>query len=101
VVDVPGGKRREGRFLSDLAAAYGAGVLDRPYDEQVALWLNLPRVQLRRAAAHLLGVRAAKGAELGPEWAEALTATDEEAAELHFQQQRAAREAEVLRRAGF
>jgi hypothetical protein len=76
---VAGGKRQEGRFLSDLAAAYGAAVLDRPYREQVALWLNLGRVQVRLANA--------LGLALGPRtaertWADALAATGPETEEL-------------------
>jgi hypothetical protein len=98
---VAGGKRRRGRFLSDLAAAYGAAVLDRPYPEQVALWLNLPRVQLRRAAALALGFQAATGGHgPGRDWAEALAPTDAEAEELYLRMRVLAAEAKARRRAG-
>lgn len=67
-------------------------MLDRPYGEQVALWLNLPRVQLRRAAAVALGVGFGTHG-VSREWADALAPTDAEADELFLEMRAAAKEA--------
>lgn len=81
-----------------MLSAYGPGLLGRPpsYLEWVRLYLNLPRVSLRRAYATLLGVSAAlTSANLGREWAEAQAETDAEAEELDFQFRKARLDARV------
>jgi hypothetical protein len=77
-------------------------VLERPYEDQVALWLNLPRVQLRAATVVALGAQMGLGGQApGREVADALAATDAEAAELLREMRLAAREAGAKRRWGF
>jgi len=83
-----------------MTAAYGPGVLDLPFETYAALWLNLPRVRLRRAAEIALGLKLAWGGA-SRELADALTDTGEEAEELYTQMKFAAREERAARRAGF
>lgn len=78
-------------ILSDLLDAFGVGVaeayLGRPlgYEDVFGLWLNLPRVLLRRAFPTAQGVSLAfrRGSVELP-YFEAVTNSPEEAEELQF-----------------
>jgi hypothetical protein len=83
-----------------MAAAYGPAVLDLPFATYVQLWLNLPRVRLRRAAEVALGLKMAWGGA-SRQLAEALTETEAEAEELYTEMRLAEKEARAARKAGF
>ena len=62
-------------------ACYGVEFLgDLSHDTRCGLWLNRPRVELRRAAVIARGVERAMSGELAsPEWYDAMHATTDEA----------------------
>jgi len=86
---VDAGKKRQGRQLSDMLAAYGSGILaGRPpltYEDWVGLWLNLDRVQRRQAVAVAEGtVAASSPRDLEFSWADAVALLEESAEDLHY-----------------
>lgn len=71
------------------------------YLEVVQLWLNLPRVRLRRATEVALGLHAALStADLPREWADALAVCQEEAEEIDYQMRSARQDARAKAKRG-
>lgn len=72
-----------------MIAVYGPGVLGLTegvgYEGALGLWLNLPRVRLQLALAHLMAIGAAGSkSDLGIEWADAMAQVPEEVDFIHF-----------------
>lgn len=75
-----------GREYSDMAAAYGLAVLTAPYHLYVRLWLNLHRVQSKRAMAVTEGVSVAQSdVSVDRLLCDSVAATPAEGSELEYQ----------------
>lgn len=75
-----------GREYADMAAAYGVAVLSVPYHLYTRLWLNLHRVQARRAMAVAEGVSVAHSDGSVPKLKlDAVMPTPAEGSELEYE----------------
>ena len=96
---MPGKKKADCRQLADFASAYGFTPAGLDYGQFVGLVQNIPRVELRRALAVLLGSAAAGSLEpLGLAWFDALAEYETQAPSLEYETNAARAEARVQRR---